>query len=320
MWSSKLKKVRYQIIFLISLCDMFAAIGTVFGFTTTGTPECWVQSMFTQIFPLASAFWTLLIGVHVIFIIRSIPIHAETFVGWKMFFLCFGIPVVVTLLPFSTSTYGCVDDEPCWCFVKDTKDSPDWAMTVWYVVSFYMWIWACLLLNVGLLVYSMISMRNFSRDEYRGKVLQLLFKLLGYPVVIIVCWTCTTMYDLILVVDYDHYTATDEVYLNLSVILPCFQGLLATIVFVMTHINFRNDISKEVHPSSVSGKPVDVNSSSVLPVEQFGNTFSVDVPKKVAPEGDEVFTLDSNATMSNASTKIYLDSRFPSKTDDSMIV
>jgi hypothetical protein len=123
-----------------------------------------------------------------------------------------------------------------------------------------------------------------------------------------------------LVVDHDHYTATDEVYLNLSVILPCFQGLLATIVFVMTHINFRNDISKEVHPSSVSGKPVDVNSSSVLPVEQFGNTFSVDVPKKVAPEGDEVFTLDSNATMSNASTKIYLDSRFPSKTDDSMIV
>ena len=289
-----MRKVCYQIIFLISLCDMFAAIGTVFGFTTTGTPECWVQSMFTQIFPLASAFWTLLIGVHVIFIIRSIPIHAETFVGWKMFFLCFGIPVVVTLLPFSTSTYGCVDDEPCWCFVKDTKDSPDWAMTVWYVVSFYMWIWACLLLNVGLLVYSFVSVKTISHEVYKEKIQDLLVKLLGYPIVVIVCWTCPTIYDLILVLNPEYYIMTNDIYLNLSFILPCFQGLLATLVFVMTHISFHSySINEEVHPSSArSLEDDDVLSDRAFPLVSLGKKKYLDVTD--APGGDD----ESNTTAS----------------------
>jgi hypothetical protein len=308
MWSSKLKKVCYQIIFLISLCDMFAAIGTVFGFTTTGTPECWVQSMFTQIFPLASAFWTLLIGVHVIFIIRSIPIHAETFVGWKMFFLCFGIPVVVTLLPFSTSTYGCVDDEPCWCFVKDTKDSPDWAMTVWYVVSFYMWIWACLLLNVGLLVYSFVSVKTISHEVYKEKIQDLLVKLLGYPLVVLMCWSCLTMRDLIRALDPKFYIVTNEIYLNLSFILPCFQGLLATIVFVITHTSFRNyKINvEEVDPS----RPPHVSGNSVVPFVPFGSTSSVDGLGKAPGVKD----LDLNDCVSNAATKKDSVGSFTGKT------
>jgi hypothetical protein len=291
MWSAKLNKVRYQIIFLISLCDMFAAVGTVFGFTTSGSPQCWVQAIFTQIFPLASAFWTLLIGVYVVCIIRSISFQADAFVGWKIFLLCFGVPVVVTMLPFTTSTYGCLDDsEPCWCFIKDKKDSPDWATTVWYVASFYMWIWACLLLNVGLLVYSMISMRNFSNNAYKEKVLHLLFKLLGYPIVVIVCWICLTMMDVIRAINPHYHILTNEMYLNMSFTLPCFQGLLATIVFVITH-NIRIGkydymSSREVRPNSM--RSADISSGKVLPFDQSQEKSYGEVHAEVAKdEGEE---------------------------------
>mmetsp|Transcript_25497 Transcript_25497/g.42996 ORF Transcript_25497/g.42996 Transcript_25497/m.42996 type:complete len:346 (-) Transcript_25497:325-1362(-) len=291
--STKMKRVSYQIIFLISLCDMFAAIGTVFGLTDDGSPECWVQSIFTQIFPLASALWTLLIGVHVIFTIRSIPVKDEVFVGWRMCLFCFGLPVVVTMLPFSTSTYGCIEDEPCWCFVRDTKSSPDWAMTVWYIVSFYLWIWLCLLLNMSLLVYSLVSVQSISQDAYKEKIRDVLIKLLGYPVVVIVSWTCTTIYDMILVLNPDYYLLVNDAYYNLSFVLPCFQGFLATCVFLLTHINCRSFCSRagaDVYPVSrkVSGDDNDgsgdVEANSRRDLQSSFKEMSVIDPCKMESE------------------------------------
>lgn len=284
LYSSKLKRVSYQFIFLISLCDMFAAIGTVFGFTDDGSPECWVQSIFTQIFPLASALWTLLIGVHIILTIRSIPVKDEIFTGWKMCLLCFGLPIIVTVLPFSTSTYGCINDEPCWCFIRDTASSPHWAMTVWYIIAFYFWIWLCLLLNIWLLVYSLVSVQSISQDIYKEKIRDVLIKLLGYPLVVIVSWACATVFDMILVLNPDYYLLNDDLYFNLSFVLPCFQGFLATCVFLLTHIRCRSyhrHAESDIYPVSMN-----------IPGDGYNGPIDVTIGRDLQSSSKEMTAMD----------------------------
>jgi hypothetical protein len=260
--SSKLERVSYKIIFLVTLCDAFSATGTVFGLTKGGSFECWAQSMFTQIFPLASAWWMVLIGLHVMCTIRAIPIDPTKFFGKYAFLVCFGIPILVTLLPFTTSTYGCLEDEdPCWCFVKEVGSSPEWSVTVWYIVAFYMWIWLSLFFNVSLIIYSMMAVRYISHDVYKERIRDILIKLLGYPMVIIVCWACVTIYDLVLVLNPTSGLLLNDTFLIASYTLPCLQGFLTSCVFVLSHWNARKYFGMESKIHSIT--TVVVKESSV---------------------------------------------------------
>ena len=74
------------------------------GLPKNGTFECYLQAFLTNAFPLSTIFWTTAIAYMVYSIInnsRKINVHSVS-----LLIATFVFPVVLTLLPLSTETYG----------------------------------------------------------------------------------------------------------------------------------------------------------------------------------------------------------------------
>ena len=79
------------------------------GLPNNGTVECYIQAFLTNAFPLATIFWTTTIAYMVFCIIyksRKIDVNSK-----EILLVTFALPVVLTLLPLSTETYGSPENE-----------------------------------------------------------------------------------------------------------------------------------------------------------------------------------------------------------------
>lgn len=181
-----LRQLRYiQLVFFVALNDMIASIAISMGRGESGTFVCWFQGMTVILNYLSSIFWTVVISYQVWLVLeRKQVIQNMTMIH----VICWGLPVVLTLLPLSTNTFGessaFFNSE--WCFIAERDGSPAWSVTFWAIASFFFWILSSLFLTVFFLirVYFIIS-RMMDMPEISNYTLQ---KLVFYPLITVVCW------------------------------------------------------------------------------------------------------------------------------------
>lgn len=200
----KLRDVRsfvFQLVRWVAFSDVGYSIGNFLG-DAGGNSEthvgaspglCTFQAVLISYFGLASMLWSAAIAftLHKAFLnedegFRSPSVNEK----WKYYHLvCFGWPLVVTLLPFTTDGYG---DTGGWCWIK-TDNSIDRA---WRYIQLYLPLWFIIVYNmyVYVSVYQKMSAlsnsagTNMSREAARVRF---------YPLVLVICmfWaTINTLY------------------------------------------------------------------------------------------------------------------------------
>lgn len=181
-----LRQLRYiQLVFFVALNDLIASIAISLGHAENGSFVCWFQGITVTLNYLSSVFWTVVISYQVWLVLERKTIMQDM---TNIYIICWGLPVVLALLPLSTNTYGAsAAFFNCqWCFIADREDSPSWSLSFWAFASFFFWILLSLILTsffivrVYFIVKNMADMPEISRYTLR--------KLVFYPLITLVCW------------------------------------------------------------------------------------------------------------------------------------
>ncbi len=109
--------------------------------------------------------------------------------------ICWGVPLLVTLLLLTTNTYGKTNNNAPWCFIGNRSGSPSWGILVWALCSFFVWLWLILIVNLCLIISIVTRLRSI--DNANQITNWQVVKLCLYPIVAIICWTPATVMDVI---------------------------------------------------------------------------------------------------------------------------
>lgn len=229
----ELRNLKYvELVFYVSINDLFGTLGATLGRSQEGTFACWFQGISTNFNFISSALWTVVIAYQLYLVTH----HGLLLENMFYFHLaCWTIPLLATLLPLSTSTYGPGDDTISnWCVIRMTTSSAPWSDKLWIILGFYLWIW----LAVSACIYflAMVAWRfNNMGDSLAPAVLSSLHKLSFYPLIIFVCWLLPSIADMSMTFTYGVYAHSPALkMLNyISYITPLLQGILLSTVFAL---------------------------------------------------------------------------------------
>jgi len=239
------RKTYVEIIFYSAMADFLGSLGTVIGRQNDRSAACNFQSFFSNVFQLASILWTLAFAVHVRASVTSLTPPKK--VNIHIHFVCWGFPMIVTLLSLTTNRYGLIEGNS-WCFLQNRSDSPSWGLAFWTIFSFYFW---AILSMLGMIFcLSAIYIWYNVNKSARRRNLQLsefsFDKLWYYPFIIIFCWTIPTFYDVGYAVSKNDMSTgslhLDNILSALSFSLPILQGFLTTISFIFSTTFIRHKI------------------------------------------------------------------------------
>ena len=152
---------------------------------------------------------------------------------WQLFTI-FGFPLI-TVIPFTTDSYGPIDDQ--WCSFKD-----NYVGDIWVIVVFLFWIWIFILASVSTLIVSIYKIR--------GNVSNIISKVcLGsglYALATVVCWIPRSILRLGLQYELDKHN--HDTFIFMSVVLTYVCGIFYAIIY----LHERADLEKyETYYSSV---------------------------------------------------------------------
>ncbi|KAJ1396759.1 hypothetical protein B484DRAFT_263340 [Ochromonadaceae sp. CCMP2298] len=186
---------------------MLVPAHTLTVFQTHFIPNCSLagsKGMSSTFNYISSVFWVTTITYQVWVVVKRGPV-IRNMIGFHL--VSWGVPLALTLLPLTTSTYDNPDDEPTWCFVADRKDSPAWSQLFWFIASFYIWLWGAMVLNAFLLLSILVELRSISvvPPALKSTVLKLAF----YPVITALSWSLNTTANIYVFSRGGHYTTTN---------------------------------------------------------------------------------------------------------------
>jgi hypothetical protein len=216
----KMQRGKFMpIILYMSLADFFLNLTSSFGFPDDGSPLCWIQGVFATFFTLSGWFWTTLLAYRVYSMVRyggcNLTQQQMHMVGW-------GIPLLLTALPLTTTNYGTSPDSNQWCLFKQRGNNPGWLMPFWSYLTFFIWLFLC----VGLMItWQIIIMRKFKDSSMKDVIRRTYDKVYLYPVVMIGCWMLNIFCDDI---------AQGNPKLNaLSMVVAISDGVLSALIFMV---------------------------------------------------------------------------------------
>ncbi len=268
--------LRYvELVFYVSLNDIIASVGVALGASPTNSVECWYQGLTSNINYLSSILWTSVISYQLWLVVhQGVTLQKKDM--QIIHVVCWGFPVVVALLPLTTNTYGNEDDQSAWCFISELNSSPSWGLLLWEMLSFYLWVWVAIIVNVVLLfrtrgLLSAILVAGNADVEAARNITNKINKLIWYPRILILCWLPSTIVDLSKIFYTPDENSEGNVYGNrISTVFAVSQGwLLAVAFFTM------NPIIRYKWRGLLTNKPVYKNNAD--------NSYAFDV----GGEGDE---------------------------------
>lgn len=238
------QKSLYTVVNYMCFCCIFTSIGIALGLPRNGTFKCYLQAFLTNVFPLATIFWTTTIAYMVFGIIyrsRKIDIHSKPVLA-----LTFILPVILTLLPLSTETFGSPQDKDDWCFVREraSSNAPEWTTMFWSMFCFYAWIFLTALIYLVLIFITIRHVYKL-RGLVEGSSVTLdkmeasLFKLIWYPLISLIVWGPAAVYDFA-----ELYHATSGQFSGnfleyVAYLFPGLHGILICIAFFATNTDVR---------------------------------------------------------------------------------
>ena len=137
---------------------------------------------------------------------------------------------------------ACLSADSGWCFLDVRHGHKSWTLNFWLFASYYFWIFSAAFLYVYMLwsifsrltqVYQVLSE---AQDRYDSKLARKIrsnvLKLSWYPIIIVVCWIPSGVYDLREAFNSnDHDYSSEADYANL---LPVMKGFFTAVVFCTT--------------------------------------------------------------------------------------
>eukprot|EP01041_Mallomonas_annulata_P006934 gene6934-14073_t len=232
--SSRFGKPYVQMVFYAALADLIGAISTVFGEVEDGTHICTAQGILSNIFPLASVFWTLAITY---LLYANVVLLKPFAITYHLHMACWGFPTLITLFIYTTNRIGLPDpDNVGWCFVGNTSSSPDWSMSFWTMMSFYVWIFLSIVAMVAILI--VLHIETGKMKASRSKIMSnntaqiTVSSVYIYPAVVFLCWIIPCVTDMIDAQSTSSY-AGKEILNSISSTLPLIQGFITSTVFCL---------------------------------------------------------------------------------------
>lgn len=125
--NSNVRKYRHaQFVFYVTVNDLFAATGLALGYSYDGSIACWYQGITSNYNFLSGTLWNTAIAFQLYWIIYGGTRFEDT---TRIHIICWGFPIITTLLPLTTNTYGNADaDKEGWCFIGNRATSPSWGV------------------------------------------------------------------------------------------------------------------------------------------------------------------------------------------------
>lgn len=234
------QKLVYKILFRFQLSIFFSALSTNFGLhLESGGILCWIEGVGSNIFTLSAVFWLVYL-THVLhnyvlnqYIIKTIWRKTELF--------CWIFPLIVTLLPLTTSTYGNINGD--WCWVIETETSPYWASHVWFWISYYLWIWISI---IGMFIY-IAKIAKFRKTKVVShqsnlQIERTLRNLVHYSLIVIICWIPSTVYDYCS--DYYPDIILETYTSNFIPVISVGMGFFSNMYLFTTNVTIKKIITK----------------------------------------------------------------------------
>lgn len=263
LYSSLLRKQSYnQIILYITISDLITSIGVSFGLCKDRSILCWIQTILTGIGPLCSISWATILLIIVYQNLHK-SFYRNNHISIQTHLVCWLFPIILTLLPLTTNRFGCVDEEYCWCFLADRKNSPSWTQLFWIYACFYFWVWAALIGYLVCFLYLLCQSRSDFNNQLHYFILR---KLIGYPIIIFLCWSVTSVRDISFYIDPNNQIINSQPFSLLFNTLPGVQGTLTVSLFLISY--FRSTFSKQLKENQL--KPISFV-TKVVPVQHNNN-------------------------------------------------
>jgi cAMP receptor-like G-protein coupled receptor len=113
---SKLRNLRFHLVLMLAVSDIGANISYFIGSPRDGSSLCTFQGLIQQFFQLSVVLWTGAISYLLYNIaVTQRVLSDETFLRRKMHMTVWGIATVLSLLPFTTNSYGSTG---AWCWIR----------------------------------------------------------------------------------------------------------------------------------------------------------------------------------------------------------
>ena len=179
MWN----KIFMRIIFYAAI-SIFIANATVFSNSPDDYYLCYFQGVFQQFFYPASWIWTTILSYLIYCLVMFGKIEMEEL---KMHMIGWGIPLLTTLLPLTTSTYKRGEDDDGFCWIESRGDIYNRWTLFWQGLTFAGIAFACAACMVywgGRMYYKV----RIEKTECSPAVRDAMNTLFIYPIIIVLCW------------------------------------------------------------------------------------------------------------------------------------
>ena len=225
-------KIYIKLVFLIALSDLLAAVGTSIGAQRSGSVGCVFQAVTSTAFHLAAVYWTVMLTQ----VLYGIVMRGQ---ATKIKLLSKGSAVVylsciiLSLLPFTTNSIGrWNEDIPGRCFIS--RSSNVIVDRLWMIFTFYLWIWAAIIL-ISVSFFKMFAhTKDFLGDERARALKSLVYrqfdKCWPYPLLVMLCWSVPTVVDFYSTT-VNGNVAVDSTVARVGLLLPILHGFMNAVVF-----------------------------------------------------------------------------------------
>lgn len=186
-----LRNHAFTLVLFMATCDFFSSVFRSMGDTAViNDGLCQFQAWGTSFFETSSILWSLLIAftLHMAFLLEKDSFSSNKIGSqmWKYHLVGWGYPLVMSILPFTTKSFG---SSGAWCWVT-VKDSTDHIGIFWRYMQFYGVLWlvmgyACFVYIRVLLKIKRMGSTNADESKANRKLMR---RIMYYPAVLILCW------------------------------------------------------------------------------------------------------------------------------------
>jgi len=174
--------------FLSSIVNLWSWPDTNFR----NTKLCFFQGFFMQLTQMSENVWILAIAVDLFLVVNiySLKQNQEALHKFEIAYhaVCWGVPLVLALLPLSTSSYGF---SGAWCWMVNTDPASNaWRFVVFYI-PLYIFIISIFVLYglVGRHMYtSFKSVSGAKSEDVLKSEKKYLYKMVAYPIGFLLIW------------------------------------------------------------------------------------------------------------------------------------
>jgi hypothetical protein len=150
-----------------------------------------------------------------------------------IYIICWGIPIVLTLLPLITETYGTLNEEEFGlCYLQHRNKYPSWTLLFWFMIGFFGWVFLVSFIHIFILIYTIIFYLKdmiLHDNMVTPLIIKAIKKLILYPIIILSGSILTCFY--VIFANDPSSVVNTELYFQFANALALLNGMFTSLAF-----------------------------------------------------------------------------------------